>query len=183
VRGPQPGISRLGQRQQALWDSPTIMVGGRESYEARCVIAIEFPEDEDQNRASLKEPGAGSQVFDCNPGSWLPAPDSVLNVRPYRQHRIGQVDVVELLKEMGDHGVDATRCRDAHAPGSAVLRRSRGVWRRVVSGTGPSIAPDAGQGQSATKPPSRPQRDVHPAVQPAPARLQRAAGERGMLSS
>jgi len=37
---PQPA-SR--QRRPALWESPTILVGGRESYEARCRIVIKVP--------------------------------------------------------------------------------------------------------------------------------------------
>src|SRR2546421_262554 len=40
---------RLVNGRPALWDSPTIMVGGRESYEARCRQCHRVPRaDEDQ---------------------------------------------------------------------------------------------------------------------------------------
>jgi len=40
---------RLVNGQPALWDSPTIMVGGRETYEARCRHCHRVPrQDEDQ---------------------------------------------------------------------------------------------------------------------------------------
>lgn len=47
--GPATRNQRLVNGQPALWDSPTIMVGGRESYEARCRHCHKVPRaDEDQ---------------------------------------------------------------------------------------------------------------------------------------
>jgi len=47
--GPANRNQRLVNGQPALWDSPTIMVGGRESYEARCRHCHRVPRaDEDQ---------------------------------------------------------------------------------------------------------------------------------------
>lgn len=47
--GPASRNQRLVNGQPATWDSPTIMVGGRESYEARCRHCHRVPRvDEDQ---------------------------------------------------------------------------------------------------------------------------------------
>jgi thymidine kinase len=47
--GPATRNQRLVNGQPALWDSPIIMVGGRESYEARCRHCHKVPrQDEDQ---------------------------------------------------------------------------------------------------------------------------------------
>ena len=47
--GPASRNQRLVNGQPALWDSPTIMVGGRETYEARCRHCHRVPrQDEDQ---------------------------------------------------------------------------------------------------------------------------------------
>jgi thymidine kinase len=47
--GPATRNQRLVNGKPALWDSPTIMVGGRESYEARCRHCHKVPKaDEDQ---------------------------------------------------------------------------------------------------------------------------------------
>ena len=47
--GPASRNQRLVNGRPALWDSPTIMVGGRESYEARCRHCHKVPrKDEDQ---------------------------------------------------------------------------------------------------------------------------------------
>lgn len=47
--GPATRNQRLVNGKPALWDSPTIMVGGRESYEARCRHCHRVPrQDEDQ---------------------------------------------------------------------------------------------------------------------------------------
>jgi thymidine kinase len=47
--GPATRNQRLVNGKPALWDSPTIMVGGRESYEARCRHCHSVPrQDEDQ---------------------------------------------------------------------------------------------------------------------------------------
>lgn len=47
--GPATRNQRLVNGKPALWDSPTIMVGGRESYEARCRHCHKVPrQDEDQ---------------------------------------------------------------------------------------------------------------------------------------
>ena len=47
--GPATRNQRLVNGKPALWDSPTIMVGGRESYEARCRHCHRVPKkDEDQ---------------------------------------------------------------------------------------------------------------------------------------
>lgn len=47
--GPATRNQRLVNGRPALWDSPTIMVGGRESYEARCRHCHRVPrQDEDQ---------------------------------------------------------------------------------------------------------------------------------------
>ena len=47
--GPASRNQRLVNGKPALWDSPTIMVGGRESYEARCRHCHKVPKvDEDQ---------------------------------------------------------------------------------------------------------------------------------------
>ena len=47
--GPATRNQRLVNGKPALWDSPTIMVGGRESYEARCRHCHKVPRlDEDQ---------------------------------------------------------------------------------------------------------------------------------------
>lgn len=47
--GPASRNQRLVNGRPALWDSPTIMVGGRESYEARCRHCHRVPRvDEDQ---------------------------------------------------------------------------------------------------------------------------------------
>jgi thymidine kinase len=47
--GPATRNQRLVDGKPAQWDSPTIMVGGRESYEARCRHCHEVPKaDEDQ---------------------------------------------------------------------------------------------------------------------------------------
>jgi len=47
--GPASRNQRLVNGRPALWDSPTIMVGGRETYEARCRHCHRVPrQDEDQ---------------------------------------------------------------------------------------------------------------------------------------
>lgn len=47
--GPATRNQRLVNGKPAIWDSPTIMVGGRESYEARCRHCHRVPkQDEDQ---------------------------------------------------------------------------------------------------------------------------------------
>jgi len=47
--GPASRNQRLVNGQPATWDSPTIMIGGRESYEARCRHCHRVPRvDEDQ---------------------------------------------------------------------------------------------------------------------------------------
>lgn len=47
--GPATRNQRLVNGKPAIWDSPTIMVGGRESYEARCRHCHKVPkQDEDQ---------------------------------------------------------------------------------------------------------------------------------------
>jgi thymidine kinase len=47
--GPATRNQRLVNGKPAVWDSPTIMVGGRESYEARCRHCHKVPKaDEDQ---------------------------------------------------------------------------------------------------------------------------------------
>src|SRR6266511_2137382 len=47
--GPATRNQRLVNGKPALWDSPIIMVGGRESYEARCRHCHRVPrQDEDQ---------------------------------------------------------------------------------------------------------------------------------------
>jgi thymidine kinase len=47
--GPASRNQRLVNGRPALWDSPTIMVGGREKYEARCRHCHRVPRvDEDQ---------------------------------------------------------------------------------------------------------------------------------------
>jgi len=47
--GPATRNQRLVNGRPATWDSPTIMVGGRESYEARCRHCHQVPKvDEDQ---------------------------------------------------------------------------------------------------------------------------------------
>ncbi|MEX2157305.1 MAG: thymidine kinase [Gemmatimonadales bacterium] len=47
--GPATRNQRLVNGKPAVWDSPTIMVGGRESYEARCRHCHKVPrQDEDQ---------------------------------------------------------------------------------------------------------------------------------------
>ena len=47
--GPATRNQRLVNGKPAPWDSPTIMVGGRESYEARCRHCHRVPKrDEDQ---------------------------------------------------------------------------------------------------------------------------------------
>jgi len=47
--GPASRNQRLVNGRPALWDSPTIMVGGQESYEARCRHCHKVPRaDEDQ---------------------------------------------------------------------------------------------------------------------------------------
>jgi thymidine kinase len=47
--GPATRNQRLVNGKPAPWDSPTIMVGGRESYEARCRHCHRVPRhDEDQ---------------------------------------------------------------------------------------------------------------------------------------
>jgi thymidine kinase len=47
--GPATRNQRLVNGKPAAWDSPTIMVGGRESYEARCRHCHQVPRvDEDQ---------------------------------------------------------------------------------------------------------------------------------------
>src|SRR5438093_1198155 len=47
--GPVSRNQRLVNGRPALWESPTIMVGGRESYEARCRHCHKVPRaDEDQ---------------------------------------------------------------------------------------------------------------------------------------
>src|ERR1041385_5763097 len=47
--GPASRNQRLVNGKPALWESPTIMVGGRESYEARCRHCHKVPRaDEDQ---------------------------------------------------------------------------------------------------------------------------------------
>ena len=49
--GPASRNQRLIEGKPARWDSPTIMVGGRESYEARCRHCHQVPRrDEDQVR-------------------------------------------------------------------------------------------------------------------------------------
>ena len=50
--GPATRNQRLVNGQPALWNSPTIMVGGRESYEARCRHCHEVPKA-DENQAAL----------------------------------------------------------------------------------------------------------------------------------
>ena len=52
--GPASRNQRLIEGRPARWDSPTIMVGGRESYEARCRACHEVVRgDEDQRRLML----------------------------------------------------------------------------------------------------------------------------------
>ena len=51
--GPASRNQRLVNGQPALWDSPTIMVGGRESYEARCRHCHQIPRVDEDQRALL----------------------------------------------------------------------------------------------------------------------------------
>ena len=52
--GPASRNQRLIGGQPALYDSPTIMVGGTESYEARCRMCFSMPrKDANQGSASL----------------------------------------------------------------------------------------------------------------------------------
>jgi thymidine kinase len=51
--GPASRNQRLVNGQPALWDSPTIMVGGRESYEARCRHCHQVPTVDEDQRALL----------------------------------------------------------------------------------------------------------------------------------
>jgi len=97
--GPATGISG-SSTAAGIVDSPTIMVGGRESYEADAVIAIEFPgKMKIKPRFSKGAWKPGVRIFDCSPGSWLPAPDSVLNVGLTGNIASGKSTVVELLKK------------------------------------------------------------------------------------
>jgi thymidine kinase len=51
--GPASRNQRLVNGQPAVWDSPTIMVGGRESYEARCRHCHQVPRVDEDQRALL----------------------------------------------------------------------------------------------------------------------------------
>lgn len=51
--GPATRNQRLVNGQPALWESPTIMVGGRESYEARCRHCHEVPRADGDQAALL----------------------------------------------------------------------------------------------------------------------------------
>ena len=51
--GPATRNQRLVNGQPALWESPTIMVGGRESYEARCRHCHKVPRADEDQRALL----------------------------------------------------------------------------------------------------------------------------------
>ena len=51
--GPASRNQRLVNGQPALWDSPTIMVGGRETYEARCRHCHKVPRADEDQRALL----------------------------------------------------------------------------------------------------------------------------------
>lgn len=51
--GPASRNQRLVNGKPALWDSPTIMVGGRESYEARCRHCHRVPRVDEDQRALL----------------------------------------------------------------------------------------------------------------------------------
>jgi thymidine kinase len=51
--GPASRNQRLVNGQPALWDSPTIMVGGRETYEARCRHCHQVPRVDENQRALL----------------------------------------------------------------------------------------------------------------------------------
>jgi thymidine kinase len=51
--GPASRNQRLVNGEPALWDSPTIMVGGRESYEARCRHCHQVPRVDEDQRALL----------------------------------------------------------------------------------------------------------------------------------
>lgn len=51
--GPATRNQRLVNGKPATWDSPTIMVGGRESYEARCRHCHKVPRVDEDQRALL----------------------------------------------------------------------------------------------------------------------------------
>jgi len=51
--GPASRNQRLVNGKPALWESPTIMVGGRESYEARCRHCHRVPRADDDQTALL----------------------------------------------------------------------------------------------------------------------------------
>lgn len=51
--GPATRNQRLVNGQPAPWNSPTIMVGGRESYEARCRHCHQVPRADEDQRALL----------------------------------------------------------------------------------------------------------------------------------
>ena len=120
--------------------------------------------------------------MDCSPGSWLRAPDSVLNVGLTGNIASGKSTVVELFRKWGATVIDADAlAREAQAPGSAVLaaivRRfgadvlaqggslDRAALRAKVMGDDAALA-----ALNAI---------VHPAVQQRRLELQRAAAERG----
>jgi len=51
--GPASRNQRLVNGRPALWESPTIMVGGRESYEARCRHCHKVPKADEEQTALL----------------------------------------------------------------------------------------------------------------------------------
>src|SRR5207253_9903715 len=51
--GPASRNQRLVNGKPALWESPTIMVGGRESYEARCRHCHRVPRADEEQTALL----------------------------------------------------------------------------------------------------------------------------------
>ena len=120
--------------------------------------------------------------MDCSPGSWLPAPDSVLNVALTGNIASGKSTVVDLFKKWGATVIDADAlAREAQAPGSAVLAAIAGRFGADVLG------PDGTLDRAGLR--AKVMGDdaalaalnaiVHPAVQQRRLELQKAARGRG----
>src|SRR5439155_17664588 len=117
---------RLVNGRPAPWESPTIMVGGRESYEARCRHCHKVPRaDEDQTallllpRCEMRD--AGCVVAHAHPPSRIPHP-AVLNIGLTGNIAAGKSTVVDLFQRWGATIIDADALvREAQAPGGDVL--------------------------------------------------------------
>ena len=120
--------------------------------------------------------------MDCSPGSWLPAPDSVLNVALTGNIAAGKSTVVELFKRWGATVIDAdSLAREAEAPGSAVLAAIAGRFGTDVLSQDGTLDRAALRGKVMGDDAALAALNaiVHPAVQQRRLELQRAAQERG----